>query len=50
MTQDPFFKGFGRYILEKGVDLVRATNMERNNNTDTNALKVKHNMNITAYY
>ena len=40
MTRDPFFKGFGRFIIGKGMDLVRATNIDKNSNTD--ALKVKH--------
>ena len=40
MTRDPFLKGFGRFILGKGVGLVRATNINKRKYTD--ALKVKH--------
>jgi hypothetical protein len=29
MTRDPFFKGFCRFIIAKGMDLVRATNIDK---------------------
>ena len=29
MTRDPFFKGFDRFILKKGMDLVRAINVDK---------------------
>ena len=46
MTRDPFFKGFCRFILKKGMDLVRAINIDMIENID--ALKVKHWIIVTA--